>query len=145
MRKLTKFNVIDLIYDVNTEFTNELDYDYESDYKKDLTEQDLNMIEEAINRFCSKLENTIEEELFTELKFNFKESEENEKYKSSNITLEDVYNNLNTLILTMSDVPKELLELQKDIEEELTVLDENYFECNKLIERAYILFDKYIV
>lgn len=67
------------------------------------------------------------------------------KYKSSNITLENVYNNLNTLILTMSDVPKELLELQKDIEEELTVLDENYFECNRLIERAYILFDKYIV
>ena len=67
------------------------------------------------------------------------------KYKSSNITLENVYNNLNTLILTMGDVPKELLELQKDIEEELTVLDESYFECNKLIERAYILFDKYIV
>lgn len=79
MKKLTKFNVIDLIYDVNTEFTNELDYDYESDYKKDLTKQDLNMIEEAINKFCFKLENTIEEELFTELKFNFKESEENEK------------------------------------------------------------------
>lgn len=64
---------------------------------------------------------------------------------SDNITLEDVYNNLNTLILTMSKVPKELLELQKDIEEELRVLDENYFECNRLIERAYELFDKYIV
>ena len=79
MRKLTKFNVIDLIYDVNTEFTNELDYDYESEFKSDITDQDLDMLEEVINKFCSKLENTIEEELFTELKFNFKESEENEK------------------------------------------------------------------
>lgn len=79
MRKLTKFNVIDLIYDVNTEFTNELDYDYESEFKSDITDQDLDMLEEVINRFCFKLENTIEEELFTELKFNFKESEENEK------------------------------------------------------------------
>lgn len=75
MRKLTKFNVIDLIYDVNTEFINELDYDYESEFKSDITDQDLDMLEEVINRFCFKLENTIEEELFTELKFNFKESE----------------------------------------------------------------------
>lgn len=79
MRKLTKFNVIDLIYDVNTEFTNELDYDYESEFKSDITDQDLDMLEEVINKFCFKLENTIEDELFTELKFNFKESEENEK------------------------------------------------------------------
>ena len=79
MRKLTKFNVIDLIYDVNMEFINELDYDYESEFKSDITDQDLDMLEEVINKFCSKLENTIEEELFTELKFNFKESEENEK------------------------------------------------------------------
>ena len=64
---------------------------------------------------------------------------------SDNITLEEVFNNLNTLILTMSDVPKELLELQSDIEEELRELDENNFKCNKLIERAYVLFDKYIV
>lgn len=79
MRKLTKFNVIDIIYDVNMEFINELDYDYESNFKKDLTDQDLDMLEEVINRFCFKLENTIEEELFTELKFNFKESAKNEK------------------------------------------------------------------
>lgn len=79
MRKLTKFNVIDLIYDVNTEFTNELDYDYESEFKSDITDQDLDMLEEVINKFCFKLENTIEDELFTELKFNFKESEENDR------------------------------------------------------------------
>ena len=64
---------------------------------------------------------------------------------SNNINLEDVYNNLNTLILTMNEIPKELLELQSDIEEELRELDENNFECNRLIERAYELFDKYIV
>ena len=82
MRKLTKFNVIDLIYDVNTEFTNELDYDYESEFKSDITDQDLDMLEEVINKFCFKLENTIEDELFTELKFNFKESEENDRQRN---------------------------------------------------------------
>lgn len=64
MRKLTKFNVIDLIYDVNMEFINELDYDYESEFKSDITDQDLDMLEEVINKFCSKLENTIEDEFY---------------------------------------------------------------------------------
>lgn len=64
MRKLTKCNVIDLIYDVNMEFINELDYDYESEFKNDITNQDLDMLEEVINKFCSKLENTIEDEFY---------------------------------------------------------------------------------
>ena len=64
MRKLTKFNVIDLIYDVNIEFINELDYDYESEFKSDITDQDLDMLEEVINKFCFKLENTIEDEFY---------------------------------------------------------------------------------
>ena len=64
MRKLTKFNVIDLIYDVNMEFINELDYDYESEFKSDITDQDLDMLEEVINKFCFKLENTIEDEFY---------------------------------------------------------------------------------
>lgn len=64
MRKLTKFNVIDIIYDVNIEFINELDYDYESEFKSDITDQDLDMLEEVINKFCFKLENTIEDEFY---------------------------------------------------------------------------------
>lgn len=64
MRKLTKFNVIDLIYDVNMKFINELDYDYESEFKSDITDQDLDMLEEVINKFCFKLENTIEDEFY---------------------------------------------------------------------------------
>lgn len=64
MRKLTKSNVIDLIYDVNIEFINELDYDYESEFKSDITDQDLDMLEEVINKFCFKLENTIEDEFY---------------------------------------------------------------------------------
>lgn len=64
MRKLTKSNVIDLIYDVNMEFINELDYDYESNFKSDITDQDLDMLEEVINKFCSKLENIIEDEFY---------------------------------------------------------------------------------
>lgn len=64
MRKLTKSNVIDLIYDVNMEFINELDYDYESNFKSDITDQDLDMLEEVINKFCFKLENIIENESY---------------------------------------------------------------------------------
>ena len=64
MNKLTKSNVIDLIYDVNIEFINELDYDYESKFKSDMTDQDLYMLEEVINKFCFKLENTIEDEFY---------------------------------------------------------------------------------
>ena len=64
MRKLTKFNVIDLIYDVNMEFINELDYDYKSKFKSNITDQDLNMLEEVINNFCFKLENIIEDEFY---------------------------------------------------------------------------------
>ena len=64
MRKLTKSKVIDLIYDVNIEFINELDYDYESEFKSDITDQDLDMLEEVINKFCFKLENTIEDEFY---------------------------------------------------------------------------------
>lgn len=51
--------ILDLIYNMQLEFSNELDYDYESNFKKDLTYQDLAMLEEVIDRFCSKLENTI--------------------------------------------------------------------------------------
>lgn len=64
---------------------------------------------------------------------------------SDNITLEDVYNNLNTLILTMGNVPSELIELKQDIAYELDIEEEHPNECNELIERAYTLFDKYIV
>lgn len=64
---------------------------------------------------------------------------------SDNITLEDVYNNLNTLILTMGSVPSELVELKQDIAYELDIEEEHPNECNELIERAYSLFDKYIV
>ena len=56
--------ILDLIYNMQIEFSNELDYDYESNFKKDLTYQDLAMLEEVIDRFCSKLENTIEDEFY---------------------------------------------------------------------------------
>ena len=64
MRKLTKSKVINLIYDVNMEFINELDYDYKSKFKSNITDQDLNMLEEVINNFCFKLENIIEDEFY---------------------------------------------------------------------------------
>ena len=68
-----------------------------------------------------------------------------EKYHCSNITLEEVYENLKTLISTFDKVPSELLELEQDIAYELDKEEERPNECNRLIERAYGLFSKYIV
>ena len=56
--------ILDLIYNMQIEFSNELDYDYESKFKSDITDQDLDMLEEVINKFCFKLENTIEDEFY---------------------------------------------------------------------------------
>lgn len=64
---------------------------------------------------------------------------------SDNITLEDVYNNLLTLMSMFEEVPYEFWEVKQDIEYELDIEEEHPNECNRLIERAYELFDKYIV
>lgn len=65
---------------------------------------------------------------------------------SDNITLEDVYNNLLTLMSMFDEVPYEFWEVKQDIEYELDIEEEEHpNECNRLIERAYELFDKYIV
>lgn len=64
---------------------------------------------------------------------------------SDNITLEDVYNNLLTLMSMFDEVPYEFWEVKQDIEYELDIEEEHPNECNRLINRAYELFDKYIV
>ena len=54
MKMMSKEEIKDLIYRVEQEFNNELDYDY--DYNgRELTDDDLNMIENAISNFASKL------------------------------------------------------------------------------------------
>ena len=64
---------------------------------------------------------------------------------SDNITLEDVYENLKTLIATFDNIPSELIELEQDIAYELDIEEEHFNICTDLINRAYNLFDKYIV
>ena len=64
---------------------------------------------------------------------------------SDNITLEDVYNNLLTLMSMFDEVMYEFWEVKQDMEYELDIEEEHPNECNRLIERAYELFDKYIV
>lgn len=71
--KLDLETILDIIYSVQMECINELDYDYISMYKDDLTEQDLDMLEEMIDSFCSKLEDTIKD------KFKIKGANKNEK------------------------------------------------------------------
>ena len=68
-----------------------------------------------------------------------------EKFHCSNITLEDVYENLKTLIATFDNIPSELIELEQDIAYELDNEEEHFNICTDLINRAYELFDKYIV
>ena len=58
-----KAKVKNLIYNVYQEFENELDFDYESNYKKEITEQDFMLILEALEKFTNKLELTINDEI----------------------------------------------------------------------------------
>ena len=43
-KKITKEKVKDLLYNVQNEILNELDFDYESQFKKDITKNDLEII-----------------------------------------------------------------------------------------------------
>lgn len=58
---MSKEEIKDLIYRVENEFNNELDFDY--DYNgRELTDDDLNMIENAITNFSNKLELCVDDE-----------------------------------------------------------------------------------
>lgn len=58
---MNKEEVKDLIYRVENEFNNELDYDY--DYNgRELTDDDLNMIENAVSNFARKLTLCVDDE-----------------------------------------------------------------------------------
>ena len=61
MIMMSKEEVKDLIYRVENEFNNELDFDY--DYNgRELTDDDLNMIENAITNFSNKLQLCVDDE-----------------------------------------------------------------------------------
>ena len=62
-KKITIEKVKDLIYALQNEFDNELDYDYKSKYKAELTETDFNIMLEFLERFIGKFELSIAEEL----------------------------------------------------------------------------------
>lgn len=62
-KKITIEKVKDLIYALQNEFDNELDYDYKSNYKAELTETDFNIMLEFLERFIEKFELSIVEEL----------------------------------------------------------------------------------
>ena len=62
-KKIAIEKVKDLIYALQNEFDNELDYDYKSKYKAELTETDFNIMLEFLERFIGKFELSIVEEL----------------------------------------------------------------------------------
>lgn len=53
--ELHKQEIKNLIYDTQMEVCNELDFDYESEYKQEISNNDLNMLVECIERFVNKL------------------------------------------------------------------------------------------
>ena len=59
--RYSREEIKDLIYDTQNEFSNELDYDYESESGKELTDSDFEIMEEYLNRFCNKLYTYIDE------------------------------------------------------------------------------------
>lgn len=61
-KKITIEKVNDLLYTIRNEFENEIDW-YESDYKKELTEEDINIMFEMLDRFLNKVELVIKDEL----------------------------------------------------------------------------------
>ena len=62
-KKITIEKVKDLVYALQNEFDNELDYDYKSKYKAELTETDFDIMLEFLERFIGKFELSIVEEL----------------------------------------------------------------------------------
>ena len=59
---MNKEEIKDLIYRVQNEFDNELDYDY--DYNgRELTDDDLNMIQNAVDNFANKLNLCLDDEI----------------------------------------------------------------------------------
>lgn len=62
-KKITIEKVKDLVYALQNEFDNELDYDYKSKYKAELTETDFNIMLEFLERFIGKFDLSIVEEL----------------------------------------------------------------------------------
>lgn len=62
-KELNKKRVLEVIEKVEQEFINELDYDYESDYKDNIDGQDLLMFNELIERFTRKLYLMLDDEM----------------------------------------------------------------------------------
>ena len=59
--KITTEKIKDLLYATYNEFENELDYDYVSEYKENLTNIDFNIMFEFLERYIDKMENYINE------------------------------------------------------------------------------------
>lgn len=59
--KITSEKIKDLLYATYNEFENELDYDYVSEYKENLTNIDFNIMFEFLIRYINKVENYINE------------------------------------------------------------------------------------
>ena len=64
MRKIVeKEKVKDLLYNIRNEFENELDYDYETESGKELTDSDFEIMTEYLDRFLDKVNLCLDDEL----------------------------------------------------------------------------------
>lgn len=62
-KEITIEKVKDLLYNVENEFNNELDYDYETSSGRELTDDDLDIMTEYLSRFLDKVYAVIDDEL----------------------------------------------------------------------------------
>ena len=60
-KEITVEKVKDLLYATKNEFENELDYDYFSEYKEELSSKDFDIMFEFLNRYIGKIELYLEE------------------------------------------------------------------------------------
>lgn len=59
--KITKEKIFDLLYDIRNEFENELDYDYETESGKELTDTDFDIMTEYLDNYLRKVNLCIED------------------------------------------------------------------------------------
>jgi transcriptional regulator len=131
-KRISIEKVKDIIYKVKNEFSNELDFDY--DYNgRELTDDDLNMLEDCVNNFANKLELTINDELVDCVVISKYTDEDIEVFKQVLIGFDRIKSEIDTLINNGYN----LTELQKKIFDIPNIVEITNYSENEYIDFQY--------
>lgn len=139
---MSKEEIKDLIYRVENEFNNELDFDY--DYNgRELTDDDLNMIENAITNFATKLGMCVDDEDSNYRLVELRDSCDYENvigavYLNYKHSIQDFQNAINKAKEKRQDEIYEFGDDWSIISEELGNFD--YFETDTNASEDYVIF-----